>query len=128
MDGAQGDLAGGRRLRLHHDQLRRGQPVLRRLALLLGGLRVVFKYTVYRLGLFLVALLVLLLVDLQPLWAVVIAGLFSMVTSLFLLRGPREEAARNIEERVAASRARRAEKVASERTDEDDEDAEIDQR
>ncbi|WP_256841398.1 DUF4229 domain-containing protein [Ornithinimicrobium cryptoxanthini] len=87
-----------------------------------------FKYTVYRLGLFLVALLVLLLVDLQPLWAVVIAGLFSMVTSLFLLRGPREEAARNIEERVAASRARRAEKVASERTDEDDEDAEIDQR
>ncbi|USQ76763.1 DUF4229 domain-containing protein [Ornithinimicrobium cryptoxanthini] len=87
-----------------------------------------FKYTVYRLGLFLVALLVLLLVNLQPLWAVVIAGLFSMVTSLFLLRGPREEAARNIEERVAASRARRAEKVASERTDEDDEDAEIDQR
>nr|WP_306254847.1 DUF4229 domain-containing protein [Ornithinimicrobium cryptoxanthini] len=91
-------------------------------------MRVVFKYTVYRLGLFLVALLVLLLVNLQPLWAVVIAGLFSMVTSLFLLRGPREEAARNIEERVAASRARRAEKVASERTDEDDEDAEIDQR
>lgn len=87
-----------------------------------------FKYTVYRLGLFLVALLVLLLVNLQPLWAIVIAGLFSMVTSLFLLRGPREEAARTIEERLAASRARRAEKVASERTDEDDEDAEIDQR
>ena len=87
-----------------------------------------FKYTVYRLGLFLVALLVLLLVNLQPLWAIVIAGLFSMVTSLFLLRGPREEAARTIEERLATSRARRAEKVASERTDEDDEDAEIDQR
>lgn len=87
-----------------------------------------FKYTVYRLGLFLVTLLVLLLVGLPPLWAVVIAGLFSMVTSLFLLRGPREEAARNIEARVAESRARRAEKVASERTDEDEEDAEIDRR
>lgn len=37
--------------------------------------------------------------NLQPLWAVVIAGLFSMVISLVLLRGPREEAARNIEAR-----------------------------
>lgn len=86
-----------------------------------------FKYSVYRLGLFLVVLLVLMLVGLDLLWAVVIAGLFSMVTSLFLLRGPREEAARTLEARVAASRARKAEKVASERTDEDDEDAEIDQ-
>lgn len=86
------------------------------------------KYTVYRLGLFLVVLLILLLVKLDPLWAVLIAGLFSMVTSLFLLRGPREEAARNIEARVAESRTRRAEKVADQRTDEDDEDTEIDPR
>lgn len=85
------------------------------------------KYTVYRLGLFLFALLVLLLVRVEPLWAVLLAGLFSMVTSLFLLAGPREEAARTLETRVEKSKERRAEKLASQRTDEDgrtDEDVE----
>lgn len=80
------------------------------------------KYSVYRLGLFLVVMLVLLLVGLEPIWAAVIAALFSMVTSFFLLAGPREEAARKIEARMAESRARRAEKLDDERTDEEAED------
>lgn len=83
------------------------------------------KYTVYRLGLFLVVMLVLLLVGLEPIWAAVIAALFSMVTSFFLLAGPREEAARNIEASVQRSRARRAEKLADERTDEEAEDEDL---
>jgi hypothetical protein len=88
----------------------------------------VLKYSVYRLALFLVALLILLLVGVHPIWAVVFAGLFSMVTSLFVLVGPREQAARDIEAKMARSRARRAEKLSAQRTDEDDEDAEINDR
>jgi len=88
----------------------------------------VLKYTVYRLAFFLVALLILLLVGLHPIWAVVFAALFSMVTSLFLLVGPREEAARDIEAKLEKSRSRRAEKLSAQRTDEDDEDAEASDR
>ncbi|WP_109473404.1 DUF4229 domain-containing protein [Ornithinimicrobium cavernae] len=84
-----------------------------------------FKYSVYRIGLFLVAMLVLVLVGLEPLWAAVIAALFSMVTSFFLLAGPREEAARTIEAKVERSRARRAEKLADQRTDEEAEDDDL---
>ena len=83
------------------------------------------KYSVYRLGLFLVVMLVLLLVGLEPIWAAVTAALFSMVTSFFLLAGPREEAARKIEAKMAESRARRADKLADERTDEEAEDEEF---
>lgn len=81
------------------------------------------KYSVYRIGLFLVALLILLLLGAPPVWAAVFAALFSMVTSFFLLRGPREEAARNIEAGLARSREKRAEKLAGQRTDEEEEDA-----
>lgn len=80
------------------------------------------KYSVYRLGLFLVATLVLLLVGVPELWAVVFGALFSMVTSVFVLAGPREEAARNIEARMAQKRARRAEQLDDQRTDEEAED------
>lgn len=80
------------------------------------------KYSVYRLAMFLVATLVLLLLGVPELWAVVFGALLSMVTSLFLLAGPREEAARNIETRMAQKRARRAEKLDDERTDEEAED------
>ena len=71
------------------------------------------KYTVYRLALFLVLFLVLMLL-LDPIWAAVIAALVSMVASYFVLAGPREEAARNIEASVQKSRARRADKLARE--------------
>lgn len=86
------------------------------------------KYSVYRIGLFLVSLLVLLLVNVPPIWAAVFAALFSMVTSFFLLRGPREEAARNIEASMARAREKRAEKLAEQRTDEEEEDAATDGR
>lgn len=80
------------------------------------------KYTVYRLGLFLVVMLILVLVGLEPIWAAVGAALISMVTSFFVLAGPREEAARKIEARVEDNRARKARKLRDERTDEEAED------
>lgn len=81
------------------------------------------KYTVYRLGLFLILFLVLMFL-LDPIWAAVVAALISMVASYFVLAGPREEAARNIEVSMQRSRARRAEKLQDERTDEEAEDEE----
>src|SRR5690606_4035096 len=92
------------------------------------GAVLVLKYTVYRLAFYLVALLILLMVELHSIWAVVFAALFSMVTSLFLLVGPCEEAARDIEAKLEKSRSRRAEKLSAQRTDEDDEDAEASDR
>ncbi|WP_165700163.1 DUF4229 domain-containing protein [Ornithinimicrobium ciconiae] len=80
------------------------------------------KYSIYRLGLFLVVTLVLLLIGVPELWAVVFGALFSMVTSLFVLAGPREEAARKIEARLEEKRARRAEALDDQRTDEEVED------
>lgn len=80
------------------------------------------KYSVYRLALFLIVMLVLLLVGLEPIWAAVIAALVSMVASFFLLTGPREEAARNLEASVHRSRARRAARLEDQRTDEEAED------
>jgi hypothetical protein len=83
----------------------------------------VLKYSVYRIGLFAVAVLILLLLRVPPFGAVLFGALFSMVTSFFLLRGPREEAARNIESGMARAREKRAEKLAGQRTDEEEEDA-----
>lgn len=83
------------------------------------------RYTFWRLLIFVVFLLVLLFLGVPELWAVVFAALFSMVTSFFLLARQREQMARQLEERVERSRARRAQKLARERTDEDEEDAEV---
>jgi ABC-type bacteriocin/lantibiotic exporter with double-glycine peptidase domain len=85
----------------------------------------VLRYTFWRLLIFVVFLLVLLFLGVPELWAVVFAALFSMVTSFFLLARQREQMARQLEERVERSRARRAQKLARERTDEDEEDAEV---
>ena len=79
------------------------------------------KYTIFRLGLFVAVMLILVLVGLEPIWAAVGAALISMVTSFFVLAGPREEAARKIEARVEENRARKARKL-DERTDEEVED------
>lgn len=80
------------------------------------------KYTFYRLGLFLVVMLILVLVGLDPIYAAVGAALLSMVLSVFVLAGPREEAARKIEARVEDNRVRKARKLEDERTDEEVED------
>jgi uncharacterized membrane protein YccC len=88
----------------------------------------VLQYTIWRLLIFAVFLLVLLWLGVPELWAVVFAALFSMVTSFFLLARQREQMARQLEARVERSRARREEKLAAERTDEEDEDAEAEGR
>jgi len=84
----------------------------------------VLRYTVLRLLIFAVFLLVFIWVGVPDLWALVYAALFSMVTSLFLLRGQRQEMAEQIAATVERRRARRADKIAAQRTDEDEEDSE----
>ncbi|HLS40683.1 MAG TPA: DUF4229 domain-containing protein [Ornithinicoccus sp.] len=86
------------------------------------------RYTFWRLLIFVLFLLVLLVLGVPELWAVVFAALFSMVTSFFLLARQREQMARQLEERIERSRARRAAKLAQERTDEEEEDAEAEGR
>lgn len=86
------------------------------------------RYTVLRLAIFAVFLLLFALLKVPGVWALLFAALFSMVTSLFLLRRPRQQMADQIVEKVERRRAHRADKIASQRTDEDDEDQEADGR
>lgn len=83
------------------------------------------QYTLWRFLLFGAFFAVLALIGLEPLWAVIGAALGSMFASLFLLRRQREEVARGLEERVTQNRERRQQRLATERTDELDEDEEI---
>ncbi len=83
------------------------------------------RYTVLRLLVFLVFTLAFLWMGVPPLWAVAFGALFSMVTSLFLLRRQRDEMAQEVAARIDRGRSRRAEKIAAQRTDEDDEDGEV---
>ena len=83
------------------------------------------RYTVLRLLIFAVFLLVFVWIGVPDLWALVYAALFSMVTSLFLLRGQRQQMADQIASTVERRRSVRADKIAAERTDEDEEDDEI---
>jgi len=85
----------------------------------------VLRYTVLRLLIFAVFLLVFVWIGVPDLWALVYAALFSMVTSLFLLRGQRQQMADQIASTVERRRSVRADKIAAERTDEDEEDDEI---
>jgi uncharacterized membrane protein len=86
------------------------------------------QYTVWRLLIFLLFLLALLWLGVPSLWALVFAALFSMVTSFFLLRTQRDHLARQVESRVESGRARRQERLAAQRTDEDEEDADLEGR
>ncbi|MDQ3358761.1 MAG: DUF4229 domain-containing protein [Actinomycetota bacterium] len=86
------------------------------------------QYTVWRLLIFLLFLLALLWLGVPSLWALVFAALFSMVTSFFLLRTQRDQLARQVESRVESGRARRQERLAAQRTDEDEEDADLEGR
>ncbi|HKJ10758.1 MAG TPA: DUF4229 domain-containing protein [Ornithinimicrobium sp.] len=83
------------------------------------------RYTVLRLLVFAVFLLVFIWLGVPDLWALLYAALFSMVTSLFLLRGQRQQMADQLAAKVERRRARRADRIAAGRTDEDDEDTEI---
>lgn len=84
----------------------------------------VVQFTLLRLALLLVPLIVLILAGVNEFVALVIAAVFSMVTSLFVLRKPREEMAQQLADKVAQRRARREGTLAAERTDEEIEDAE----
>lgn len=82
------------------------------------------QYTVLRLALLLVPFLLLLLVGVETVWALVGAALFSLVTSWVVLRGPREAMARDLEAKVARRRADREARLAAQRTDEEEDEAE----
>ncbi|MGB7449956.1 MAG: DUF4229 domain-containing protein [Ornithinimicrobium sp.] len=82
------------------------------------------RYTVLRLLVFAVFLLAFIWIGVPNLWALVFAALFSMVTSLFLLRSQRAQMADQLAASVQRRRDRRAEQIAAQRTDEDDEDTE----
>ncbi|MGC1207402.1 MAG: DUF4229 domain-containing protein [Ornithinimicrobium sp.] len=83
------------------------------------------RYTVLRLLIFAVFLLIFLWLKVPGIWALLYAALFSMVTSLFLLRSQRQQMADQIVDRVEKRRVKRADKIASQRTDEDEEDSQI---
>lgn len=84
------------------------------------------RYTVLRLLVFFVFVLLFLWLQVPELWALFFGALFSMVTSLFLLRRPRDQMAEQIADRIERGKHKRAEKIAAQRTDEDDEDGEVD--
>lgn len=84
------------------------------------------RYTVLRLLIFFVFTLLFLWIGVPGLWAIAFGALFSMVTSLFLLRRQREQMAEQLADRLERSRRKRAEKIAADRTDEDEEDGEVD--
>ncbi|MGB5951732.1 MAG: DUF4229 domain-containing protein [Ornithinimicrobium sp.] len=86
------------------------------------------RYTILRLLVFFVFVLIFLWVGVPPIWALFFGALFSMVTSLFLLRGPRDQMAAQLAEKFERNRAKREAKIAAQRTDEDDEDGEIEGR
>jgi hypothetical protein len=67
----------------------------------------VLKYTVLRLALFAVALLVLFLLGARGLLALLLAAAASMGLSYVLLRGPRDQVAVQIDERVRRRTGRR---------------------
>lgn len=83
------------------------------------------RYTVLRLLIFAVFLLVFVWARVPGVWALLFAALFSMVTSLFLLRRQRQQMADQIVDHVERRRVKRADKIDSQRTDEDEEDSQI---
>ena len=83
------------------------------------------RYSLMRIMLFLGCLIVLWLVGLRGLLLVILAGLLSMVVSLFVLRGPREEFSARIAERVDRKAARAEAAGAHKVSDEEVEDDEI---
>lgn len=82
------------------------------------------RYSLLRILLFLACLIALWLVGLRGFTLVILGGLLSMVLSLFVLRGPREEWTARLTERVEARTARV--QGAHQVSDEDVEDAEVD--
>ncbi len=86
------------------------------------------RYTVLRLLVFAVFLLAFIWMNVPDIWALLFAALFSMVTSLFLLRRQRQQMVEQLAATVKKQRTKRASKIASERTDEDEEDSEMDRR
>lgn len=83
------------------------------------------RYTVLRLLVFVVFLLGFLWIGVPELWALVFAALFSMVTSYFLLQRQRLEMAQQLDRTVSRRIEKRQARIRAQRTDEDDEDDEI---
>jgi hypothetical protein len=89
---------------------------------------IAFRYTVMRLMIFAGFLALLSLLRVPMIWAAVGAALLSMVVSYFLLARDREVIAAGLERRVEDRISRRRSQVDSERSAEDEEDAELDGR
>lgn len=83
------------------------------------------QYSIWRLLIFMVCLLILMWAGVDPLLAAIIAALVSMVISFFVLTRQREQVARQVEQKVETRLEKRRRKIASQRIDEDEEDAEI---
>lgn len=77
------------------------------------------RYTLMRLLLFFGCFALLLLLDLNWMWAAVGAMALSMVASYFLLARDREAMAAGLERRIEERSVRRQEKIEAERTAED---------
>ncbi len=82
-------------------------------------------YTLIRLGLFAVVLVVLLLLQITPWLAAVIAALISLCISIIFLRKPRDEASRTLYE-ARANRGRSAGRPSVASEDESVEDDAVD--
>lgn len=85
----------------------------------------VIRYTLLRLLIFAAFLLALIWIGVPSIWALVFAALFSAVTSFFVLRRERLAMTHQLESTVQRRVAKRQEKLANQRTDEDEEDEEI---
>ncbi len=73
----------------------------------------VLKYTVLRLALFVAAFAVLAMLGARPLLAVVLAAAVSMMLSYVLLRGPRDDVARLLTQRVQGRHGAREQRSGS---------------
>ncbi|MGA1836337.1 DUF4229 domain-containing protein [Herbiconiux sp. 11R-BC] len=83
-------------------------------------------YTLIRLGLFAVVLAVLLLLQITPWLAAVIAALVSLSLSIIFLRKPREEASKTLYQARENRHEARRPKAATPSEDEDVEDSAVD--
>lgn len=81
------------------------------------------RYTLMRLLIFFGIFALLLLLDINWMWAAIGAMALSMIASYFLLARDREAMAAGLERRIEDRVAKRQEKIASERTADDAVDA-----
>lgn len=84
------------------------------------------RYTLMRLLIFFGIFALLLLLDLNWMWAAIGAMALSMIASYFLLARDREAMAAGLERRIENRAAQRQEKIAAERTGDDPGESDLD--